>query len=403
MPSPGRSSASRRSSSTRLAEVHEAPAAPGAHGHVSGVAHRLLRVRRSSRSASARPHRPHVALARRAGTPHTVCSPTLVSPSAPASSITSLDPSTSSATGRCRARRRVGRGVAPGTRAAPGGRGRRARRRASVSTTLGTTCCSSPERGQAELVQLPRSRTTRVAIDPLHLARRMRVRSRQEVRSVCLGVQRVVQRRRARRSAWRRPRRTARRAPPQPARQGERQPAPRRARTTQRFARASSISMRTPKPDAPLPTYGRSSPHAVPAMSMCTHGRVAHELLEELGRGDRRRPCGPPGALSRSAYLPLTSSPVLGVQRQAPAELAGGGGGAVDLGEPVVVVGEQARVGRAQRHDDRAGQRGQVDHPLGALLDRVVEGVGEDQPALGVGVVDLDRLAVRRRSRCRRA
>ena len=36
------------------------------------------------------------------------------------------------------------------------------------------------------------------------------------------------------------------------------------------------------------------------------------------------------------------------------------------------------------------GERRDVDEPLGALADRVVQAVGEHQAALGVGVVDLD-------------
>ena len=47
----------------------------------------------------------------------------------------------------------------------------------------------------------------------------------------------------------------------------------------------------------------------------------------------------------------------------------------------------------AEGDDDRAGQRGQVDEPLGAEVDRVGEAVGQHEPALGVGVVDLDRHA----------
>ena len=84
------------------------------------------------------------------------------------------------------------------------------------------------------------------------------------------------------------------------------------------------------------------------------------------------------------------------MQRQPPAELAGRGACSLDLCEPGVVVREQARVRRAERDDDRAGQRREVDDPLGALLHGVGEGVGEDEAALGVGVVDLDRLAVHR-------
>ena len=96
----------------------------------------------------------------------------------------------------------------------------------------------------------------------------------------------------------------------------------------------------------------------------------------------------------RSATAPGRDLLVLGVERQAPDELAGLLAGAVDLGGKVVVVGDQRRVGRAERDQDRAGQGREVDDPLGAELDRVGEGVGEDQAALGVGVVDLDRLAV---------
>src|SRR5207253_8741899 len=65
-----------------------------------------------------------------------------------------------------------------------------------------------------------------------------------------------------------------------------------------------------------------------------------------------------------------------------------------DGGSQLVVGGDQARVGRAEGDLDRSGQGGDVDDSAGAELDRVGEGVGEDQATLGVGVVDLDRLAV---------
>ena len=70
---------------------------------------------------------------------------------------------------------------------------------------------------------------------------------------------------------------------------------------------------------------------------------------------------------------------------------------ALDLLRPGVVVADDASVRVAERDDDRAGQRGDVDQPLGALGDRVREAVGEHEPALGVGVDDLDRDAVRGR------
>ena len=112
----------------------------------------------------------------------------------------------------------------------------------------------------------------------------------------------------------------------------------------------------------------------------------------------RRRSCPAlrfAAALVRSATVPLRQLLVLGVQRQPPEQLAGDRRRprSTLLG-PVVVVGDQPGVGRAERDDDGAGQRRDVDDPLGALARAPGERVGEDQPALGVGVVDLDRLAV---------
>ena len=81
-------------------------------------------------------------------------------------------------------------------------------------------------------------------------------------------------------------------------------------------------------------------------------------------------------------------------QRQAPEQLAACGGGGGQVGGQRLVVAEQAGLLVAQRHDHRAGERGEVDHRLGLEpLARVVEHVAQDEPALGVGVDDLDRLA----------
>ena len=55
---------------------------------------------------------------------------------------------------------------------------------ASVSTRLGTSCCSSPERGQAELVELASVSNAPRADDPLDLARGSGAPPRWEVRSV---------------------------------------------------------------------------------------------------------------------------------------------------------------------------------------------------------------------------
>ena len=58
------------------------------------------------------------------------------------------------------------------------------------------------------------------------------------------------------------------------------------------------------------------------------------------------------------------------------------------------VAPEHARVQVAQRGHDRPGERGQVDDVGRAQAAGVVQAVGQHQPALGVGVRDLDRLAV---------
>ena len=45
----------------------------------------------------------------------------------------------------------------------------------------------------------------------------------------------------------------------------------------------------------------------------------------------------------------------------------------------------------AERDDHVAGQGGDVEDHVGLLLGRADQRVGQDQPALGVGVEDLDR------------
>ena len=59
-----------------------------------------------------------------------------------------------------------------------------------------------------------------------------------------------------------------------------------------------------------------------------------------------------------------------------------------------LVVAQQAGDAGAEGHDRGSGQRGEVDDGVGLLLGGQREGVGEHQPALGVGVEHLDRLAV---------
>ena len=58
-----------------------------------------------------------------------------------------------------------------------------------------------------------------------------------------------------------------------------------------------------------------------------------------------------------------------------------------------VVVGEQPARDVAERDHAGAGERGDVDHRGGLEALGVGERVAQDQPALGVGVEDLDGLA----------
>ena len=59
----------------------------------------------------------------------------------------------------------------------------------------------------------------------------------------------------------------------------------------------------------------------------------------------------------------------------------------------LVVVGEEAGVELAECDADGSGERGGVDEPRGAERLRVVQAVGEHEPALGVGVQNFDGLA----------
>ena len=59
-----------------------------------------------------------------------------------------------------------------------------------------------------------------------------------------------------------------------------------------------------------------------------------------------------------------------------------------------LVVGIERRQVRPERHARRAGQRGDGDEVVGRLLVGEADGVGEHEPALGVGIADLHRHAV---------
>ena len=128
-------------------------------------------------------------------------------------------------------------------------------------------------------------------------------------------------------------------------------------------------------------------------MSACAHGPVARELLQELGR-EHRAGLAQVGRVLQVGEDGVDVAAVARVHREGPDVVAARLAGGQDLVAPGLVVGEDAGVEVAERDLHRAGQRGQVEHVRGALLPRVPERVGEHEAALGVGVGDLDRLAV---------
>src|SRR5215212_3146604 len=116
---------------------------------------------------------------------------------------------------------------------------------------------------------------------------------------------------------------------------------------------------------------------------------LAGELAQEL-RGDDRAGLARLVDVDDVRGLALEQVGVVGVQRQPPGELARAHAGVGHRLRPRVVVGEQAAVRGAERGYDRAGERREVDEPLGAERDGVREAVREDEAALGVGVEHLD-------------
>ena len=115
-------------------------------------------------------------------------------------------------------------------------------------------------------------------------------------------------------------------------------------------------------------------------------------------------PAGPAADVGDVGDAALEQLVVGGRQRHPPGALAlGRGGGEEGVGQRVV-VGEDPGHLVAERDDDRAGQRGEIDHAarLEALL-RVPEHVGQHEPALGVGVDHLDGVALHRAHHVARA
>ena len=131
-------------------------------------------------------------------------------------------------------------------------------------------------------------------------------------------------------------------------------------------------------------------------------GRLARKLLEEQAGRD--------GAAAARAHvvqvgdLALEELAVLVDERQLPQALTGLIGGGAQPSGQAPVVGEEPGHERTERHDAGAGQRGEIDHLVRLDLGiRVRDRVGQREPALGVGVADLDRRAVHRLQHVARA
>ena len=132
-------------------------------------------------------------------------------------------------------------------------------------------------------------------------------------------------------------------------------------------------------------------------MSRWAHGRVAGEVVQELGGGDRHR-LAPLGAVGELGVAALDHLRV--VARAAAAATAARRSAAPHSTiccRKRVVVAHHAGVGRAERDRRsppvRVARSTSRSHPSRA---RVRDAVGEHEPPLGVGVVDLDRRAVER-------
>ena len=79
-------------------------------------------------------------------------------------------------------------------------------------------------------------------------------------------------------------------------------------------------------------------------------------------------------------------------ERQAPNLLADRLAGFCQSRRQLVVIGEKPGAVVPERHDDGAGQGREVDHQpwLRAVL-AVPHGIGQNEPALGIGIQDFDR------------
>ena len=129
---------------------------------------------------------------------------------------------------------------------------------------------------------------------------------------------------------------------------------------------------------------------------MCPRGFAGQKFLEEAG-GSNRTGSAPVGDVFDIGHIRFNQFAVGVGQRKAPqlfARLFAGNG--QQFGQDVVVA-EQTGHLVAQRYDNRAGQRGEVDDALRLIfLFNISQAVAQDQAPLGVRVEDFYGLAGKR-------
>ena len=120
--------------------------------------------------------------------------------------------------------------------------------------------------------------------------------------------------------------------------------------------------------------------------------RIAYELFQEH-RGCRSATVAGASGVHDVGDLGFDLVAVVVGAGHSPEFFAGEGEGVGELLGGCVVVGEEAGVDEAERYADGSGEGGGVDEVGGTEGLRVVEAVGEDEAAFGVGVHDFDGLA----------
>ena len=133
--------------------------------------------------------------------------------------------------------------------------------------------------------------------------------------------------------------------------------------------RARSISSRTPKPVGPLPTYSRPDVPGGARDVEVDPGLAVHELLQERAARRSSRPCAWTRRWSGRRPCPWSAPCTPGAAAGARPARRSGSPPPRPSAAKASSLEISAGVGGAERDDHRAGQRGQVDEPLGAELD----------------------------------